>query len=86
MAVPEKVARILTYPERVTAHNREQLAMAVRLGTECHPGANLYIPRSDSKTVPQKKSLKVLRQDARDQIADKLKIGDVVERHLRDGE
>ncbi|KAJ7638316.1 hypothetical protein FB45DRAFT_902502 [Roridomyces roridus] len=40
VAVPERVAKVLTYPERVTSHNIEGLRRAVRNGPEVHPGAN----------------------------------------------
>src|SRR6201990_3018594 len=40
VAVPERVARILTYPERVTPHNIDVLRKAVRNGPDVYPGAN----------------------------------------------
>ncbi|KAF8974574.1 hypothetical protein BDZ97DRAFT_1774354 [Flammula alnicola] len=77
VAVPERVAKILTYPERVTAHNINTLKQAVRNGTEIHPGAN-FVARGDNK--------KFLRFGNRAAIADGLAIGDIVERHLIDGD
>lgn len=77
VAVPERVAKILTYPERVTPYNVEALRKAVRNGADVHPGAN-YVARGDNK--------KFLRFGNRNAIADNLGIGDIVERHLVDGD
>ncbi|BGP31083.1 DNA-directed RNA polymerase III subunit C1 (rpo31) [Rhodotorula toruloides] len=78
VAVPERVAKILTYPERVTAHNIERLRQAVRNGTDVHPGAN-FINQGGGDG-----SKKFLKYGDREFMADKLRVGDVVERHLRD--
>ncbi len=77
VAVPERVSKILTYPERVTVHNIEMLRKAVRNGTDVHPGAN-FVSRETLK--------KYLKFGNRDAIADGLAIGDVVERHIIDGD
>jgi DNA-directed RNA polymerase III subunit RPC1 len=77
VAVPERVAKILTYPERVTQHNIEILKQAVRNGTEIHPGAN-FVAHGDNK--------KFLKFGNRNAIADGLSIGDIVERHIVDGD
>ena len=77
VAVPERVAKILTFPERVTPHNTEILRRAVRNGTEVHPGAN-YVARGENK--------KFLKFGNRNAIADGLAVGDIVERHIVDGD
>ena len=77
VAVPERVAKILTYPERVTVHNINNLKQAVRNGPDIHPGAN-FVARGENK--------KFLRFGNRNAIADGLSIGDVVERHIMDGD
>ena len=41
VGVPRHVAKIMTYPEKVNAHNIERLRQAVRNGPEKHPGANM---------------------------------------------
>ena len=79
VAVPVRVAKILTYPERVTAHNIELLREAVRQGTEEHPGAN-YVQ------VGSNGFKRYLKYGNREDIATKLRIGDIVERHIVDGE
>jgi len=77
VAVPERVAKVLTYPERVTPHNISVLKQAVRNGPDVHPGAN-FVARGDNK--------KFLKFGNRAAIADGLAIGDVVERHVIDGD
>ncbi|KAF9436386.1 hypothetical protein BGZ76_004117 [Entomortierella beljakovae] len=79
VAVPELVAKNLTYPERVTTHNIDRLRKAISNGTEVHPGANYVTLGSNN----MKKSLKF---GNRTQIAAEIQVGDVVERHLNDGD
>ncbi|KAI0268359.1 beta and beta-prime subunits of DNA dependent RNA-polymerase [Gloeopeniophorella convolvens] len=79
VAVPERVAKILTYPERVTSYNIEKLRKAVRNGCDVHPGANYVTAGSNGF----KKYLKFGNRTA---IADGLRYGDTVERHVIDGD
>ncbi|KAA1465897.1 beta and beta-prime subunits of DNA dependent RNA-polymerase [Dentipellis sp. KUC8613] len=79
VAVPERVAKILTYPERVTNFNIDKLRKAVRNGCDVHPGAN-YVTAGSSGF---KKYLKFGNRAA---VADGLRIGDIVERHVIDGD
>ncbi|KAI5480363.1 DNA-directed RNA polymerase III subunit RPC1 [Pseudohyphozyma bogoriensis] len=78
IAVPERVAKILTFPDRVTNHNIEVLRSAVRNGNDVWPGANFILQGGESGF---KKFLKFGDKNA---MAERLQIGDVVERHLRD--
>lgn len=79
VAVPERVAKILTYPERVFTHNLERMRQAIRNGTDVHPGANfLQTANSGFK--------RFLKYGDREDIASKLRVGDLVERHIRDGD
>ena len=39
VAVPERVAMIMTYPERVNVHNKKMLQEAILRGHDKHPGA-----------------------------------------------
>lgn len=80
VAVPERVCKILTFPDRVTPHNIEVLRAAVRNGTEVHPGANFILQGG------QEQFKKFLKFGDKEFMADKLRVGDVVERHLRDNE
>jgi DNA-directed RNA polymerase III subunit RPC1 len=93
VAVPDRVAKILTYPERVTSHNIERLREAVINGPDQHPGANFLQYASNAAAsvggggLTGSEGLKrFLRYGKREEIAANLKIGDVVERHLIDGE
>lgn len=77
VGVPRSIARTLTFPERVTPLNIDRLQQLVRNGALEHPGAN-YITRQSGDRV----SLRFVPQ-AGDQ---PLQIGDLVERHLQDGD
>ena len=77
--MPVHVAVILTYPERVNKANIEFLRKLVRNGPEVHPGANFLLQRgTDMK--------KFLKYGNRQKIAQELKYGDIVERHLIDND
>ncbi|KAG0057284.1 hypothetical protein BGZ83_000074 [Gryganskiella cystojenkinii] len=79
VAVPELVAKNLTYPERVTPHNIARLRKAISNGSDVHPGAN-YVTLSATNL---KKSLKF---GDRTRVVSELQVGDIVERHLNDGD
>mmetsp|Transcript_58341 Transcript_58341/g.126132 ORF Transcript_58341/g.126132 Transcript_58341/m.126132 type:complete len:1494 (-) Transcript_58341:36-4517(-) len=81
VVVPEWVARRMTYPERVCGANLKRLQEAIRRGPDEHPGAN-FVRSADGRG----KYLGALRKNFRLQLADKLRCGDVVERHMRDGD
>ena len=79
VAVPVHVAMILTYPERVNKANIDFLRKLILNGPDVHPGANFLLQRgSDMK--------KFLKFGNRQKIAQELKYGDVVERHLIDND
>ncbi|KAK7278312.1 hypothetical protein RJT34_23339 [Clitoria ternatea] len=78
VAIPIHMARILTYPEHVTHHNMEKLRQCVRNGPDKYPGARM-LRREGGHSW----SLKVL---CRKRAADELRIGDIVDRHLEDGD
>lgn len=78
VGVPQHVAKVLTFPERVTKFNIDVLRKAVRNGTEKHPGAN-HIEYQDG-------SKKFLKYGDRKKIAQDLSYGTIVERHLTDGD
>lgn len=77
VAVPERVAKILTYPERCTKYNKKLLQSLIKNGPDVYPGAN-YMINSDGT------GKRNLRFGDRTKISKNLQIGDVVERHLRD--
>jgi DNA-directed RNA polymerase III subunit RPC1 len=88
VAVPERVAKNLTYPEKVTRYNIDKMKKLVCNGPLKYPGANYVIPADPTQ---HRKSLVGLAKadksgDKFKNIAKYLKIGDTVERHLEDGD
>ncbi|XP_060879437.1 DNA-directed RNA polymerase III subunit RPC1 [Metopolophium dirhodum] len=79
VGVPVRMAKILTYPQKVCPANIELMRKLVMNGPEIHPGAN-FVELQGSKLK------KYLRFGNRPAIAKDLKIGDIVERHLSDGD
>jgi DNA-directed RNA polymerase III subunit RPC1 len=79
VAVPRRIAKKLTYPERVTDYNIERLKKAVLNGIGNHPGANYVIDG-------QRGFKKFLKFAKLDEVSKYLRVGDTVERHLIDGE
>jgi DNA-directed RNA polymerase III subunit RPC1 len=87
VAVPERVAKILTYPERVTEGNLSRLKEAVRKGVDVWPGANYVTAGGGLGGAGHKGGFKkYLKFGNRVAVADGLRVGDIVERHLVDGE
>jgi DNA-directed RNA polymerase III subunit RPC1 len=78
VAVPEIVAMILTYPEKVTAHNLQKMRQLVLNGANVHPGANFVVHADGTKSF--------LKFGDRARVAGELRIGDTIERHLADGD
>lgn len=77
VGVPLRVAKIMTYPERVSRYNIDKLRERVRNGPDVHPGANLIRMRDGS-------FVKSLAFGDREQAARNLRVGDIVERHMED--
>ncbi|KAF7683254.1 DNA-directed RNA polymerase II subunit RPB1 [Astathelohania contejeani] len=75
VGVPERIARVHTFPERVTSFNLDSLEALIQKGPNEHPGAN-YVIRADG----QKIDLRYNRGDIH------LQEGYIVERHMRDGD
>ncbi|KAK4255011.1 hypothetical protein QN277_008074 [Acacia crassicarpa] len=78
VAIPIHMARILTFPECVSPHNIEKLRQCVRNGPDKYPGARLLRHAGGTS-----RSLKV---SFRKRLADELRYGDIVDRHLEDGD
>ena len=81
VVVPEFIARRLTFPESVNDHNIEVLRQKVIRGNNVHPGA-AFIRFSDGSY----KYLSSVGEKLRKEWAKALRPGDVVERHLIDGD
>ncbi|XP_053613685.1 DNA-directed RNA polymerase III subunit RPC1 [Plodia interpunctella] len=79
VGVPVHVAKILTYPEQVFPANLQWLRKLVCNGPDVHPGAN-YVQQRGLRNK------KYLKYGNREKIAQELKCGDIVERHLVDGD
>ena len=86
VAVPEKVAVKLSYPERVTDYNIELMRQNVIHGAKLHPGANVVERKLPNGVVVRTAMHVVSSEDNRRRIARELKVGDIVHRHVRDGE
>ncbi|ODV93801.1 hypothetical protein PACTADRAFT_51550 [Pachysolen tannophilus NRRL Y-2460] len=79
VAVPDRVAKVLTYPERVTKYNKAKLQQLIITGPSVHPGANYLLKKNEDVR-------RNLRYGDRMKLAKYLSIGDVVERHIEDGD
>ncbi|KAG0652415.1 DNA-directed RNA polymerase III largest subunit [Hyphodiscus hymeniophilus] len=79
VAVPILVAKNLTYPERVQKQNIEKLRICVKNGPNVHPGAQQIMKKDSDHKI----SLKFARREME---AKNLRFGDIVERHLEDGD
>ncbi|KAG8082497.1 hypothetical protein GUJ93_ZPchr0014g47527 [Zizania palustris] len=78
VAIPILMARVLTYPERVSYYNIEKLRQCIRNGPHKHPGANFIIQPDGTKLHLKYCDRRIAARD--------LKYGCVVERHLEDGD
>eukprot|EP00741_Cyanophora_paradoxa_P024409 tig00022075_g23568.t1 len=78
VGVPIHIAKIMTYPERANQYNMRELRRLIVNGPDVHPGAN-FIEFPDG-------GKRMLRYGDRRKVANDLKVGDIVERHIRDGD
>lgn len=76
LGVPYEIAKELTVPERVTQLNIEHLSELVERGDEW-PGARFYISKANNNEITDLHFVKS---------KPKLTYGDIVERHLNDGD
>ena len=81
LAVPMQIAQKLSFPQRVTAQNIHTCRELVRRGPEVYPGANFVV----FAATGEKKHLRHARTD-RSFTATRLQIGDIVERHIVNGD
>lgn len=77
LGVPLKLAMTLTFPEVITPQNISRLSVLVRNGRDKYPGANYVFPRGNNKRPID---LRYRKKNI------KLHYGDIVERHLIDGD
>ena len=79
LGVPVYMAMMLTYPERVNEINMKRMKKLIMNGTDKHPGANFVITNNGENKI-------YLAYVNREKVCRELKVGDIVERHLKDGE
>ena len=84
VAVPEKIAVNLTYPERANIYNIEKLRSRIMNGTK-YPGADHIVKRNGRQIYLSMLMVKD-RAWRREKEAKSLQIGEVVDRHLEDGD
>ncbi|KAE9969342.1 hypothetical protein EG328_006932 [Venturia inaequalis] len=85
VGVPEHVAKVLTYGERVTKDNIDKLRRAVERGNEVHPGAN-QIRKKKGNTISLSAMREIKGKDYLLILAGQLEIGDTVDRHIIHGD
>ncbi len=86
IGIPEKMARVLTVPEVVNEHNIEEIKMYVRRGSDEYPGAVLIKKKAGPDQYrPILLEIFKSKQDRETQ-ANSLRPGDIVERHVIDGD
>jgi DNA-directed RNA polymerase II subunit RPB1 len=79
--VPQKIAMNLTFPEIVTKYNYKKMQVMIRNGPKVYPGAKTITKTSDGNN----RNISLKHVDVQ-QIADNLEVGDIVHRHLIDGD
>ena len=82
LGVPVKIAMNLTFPEVVTKYNIDNLTELVRRGRDQYPGANWVFPVSNGASG--RRVMPIDLRFKREKV--ELKYGDIVERHLKDGD
>jgi len=80
LGVPIKVAVNITFPEIVNQYNIDEMKKLILSGPDVWPGAKLVKKNTDIITTINLKNANI------EKIIEELKFGDVVHRHLRDGD
>nr|WP_296890538.1 DNA-directed RNA polymerase subunit A' [uncultured Methanobrevibacter sp.] len=78
VGVPEMIAKEVTVPAYVNDWNIDEIRTYVENGPNVHPGANYMISESGNR--------RKINEDTKEYILENLKPGDIVERHLKDGD
>jgi DNA-directed RNA polymerase II subunit RPB1 len=81
LGMPISIAKNITFPEIVTPYNIDYLEKLVKNGRETYPGANFVIPSSSGDADAKSQIVLKFRK-----LKIELRFGDVVERHLKDGD
>ena len=83
LGVPLKIAMNLTIPETVNARNVDEMYALVRNGPDVYPGAKNVRKVGRDRPLTQARTIRLKGMNREDV---ELELGDVVERHLRDGD
>jgi len=78
LGVPIKIAMNLTYPEKITEYNREKMLKLIKNGPDNYPGAK-YIRKANE-------NMRTIRLKGIDLDKLNIEIGDVVDRHVMNGD
>ena len=78
VGVPEMIAKEVTVPAYVNDWNIDDIKKYVENGPDVHPGANYMITESGNR--------RKINEETKEYILENLKPGDIVERHLKDGD
>ena len=78
VGVPEMIAKEVTVPSYVNDWNIDEIRTYVENGPKVHPGANYIVSESGNR--------RKINEDTKEYILENLKPGDIVERHLKDGD
>lgn len=84
LRVPVRIAKILTFPEVVTPYNIIKMQELVRNGRDKYPGANFVFPLGKYDPNSNDRVLPIDLRYRKEQV--KLEFGDIVERHIVDGD
>lgn len=82
LGVPVKIAKNLTFPVIVTPNNIEEMTKLVRNGPDTYPGANFVFKKNSFETSTD--VYPIFLKFRKEKV--NLTYGDVVERHLQDGD
>ncbi|WP_153232543.1 hypothetical protein [Methanocaldococcus vulcanius] len=86
VGVPEIIAKELTVPEKVTKYNIERIRKLLRNGSEKHPGVNYVIRKMIGRDGTEQEYKVKVTEGNKEFWAENIKEGDIVERHLMDGD
>lgn len=79
LGVPVKIAMTITFPEVVNQYNIERMRELVLKGPDVWPGAKYVRNSTEGVTI-------TLKYANKEKVANELKYGDIVDRHLSDGD
>ncbi|WP_456419118.1 DNA-directed RNA polymerase subunit A' [Methanocaldococcus infernus] len=86
VGVPEVVAKELTVPEKVTKYNIEKIKELIKNGPNKHPGAKYIIRQIVGRDGMVHEYRIKLDENNKDFWVENIKEGDIVERHLMNGD